>query len=492
MGGIQSSEASGTNVKPALARDDRSPYARFGNLMDLTHQSFGQNTSYLIDHHLLLHPELYHLEIETHWALTRGPYWLFYRSADDRMTPEHMQPTFTSIPCLGFARSFMEIASKAGIDLEVFYEVACDAARTGSPMNIPSFVDACINPGVDADIDEVESGLRDALDYLKQCNDELDPNIALSFSHLDLIADFTKHIHACRRHAVPDFVRPTFSDVPEIAQYPHGDPVEIPIIYPCSPVFKDYLELGYGIERIAYTRLLTEISSHHIKRLSKSPELKHVLLAAFASAEICQAKLPFRTTRLPIDSLLGSLRSHAFLALAEMDESRLAHDKGRMHRCERRLNRCMRAIKHLIPHSPKHAKRCLVEVKEQIAFHRATQDILNVEKHLSAARLETSGMAPGSFRIKGRYHTETDGQTAIELAGARARNPHMDAQYALDVLHFVARKAFRENAPPALRAELIDAIQDIAKELQGSELAVHRARAGQIKAFLATNPFNMQ
>jgi hypothetical protein len=76
------------------------------------------------------------------------------------------------------------------------------------------------------------------------------------------------------------------------------------------------------------------------------------------------------------------------------------------------------------------------------------------------------------------------------LAGARARNPHLDIQHALDVLHFVARESVRENATSALRTELIEAIQDIVDDLESSDLPIHQQRAGEIERFLDARPFN--
>jgi hypothetical protein len=431
------------------------------------------------------------------WLFGQGLYWLFYRSAEDRLTPDEKNLEMTALPCLHFENEFVSLAYQAGIDPQVLCDVACKAAGARNPMNIPSVVDACIapvrilgEPDFAIAVDQADQHLRAALGHLKQYNDELDSKIVPLFSHLDLIADYTKHIHACRRHALSIYFqrfgedRWTFSDVEQIAQYPHDEPVEIPEISLNGPVFKEYLELGFGIEHIAYVRLLTEICFHHIQQLRKSPELRHALIVAWAVARICQAKVPFRVARLPIDDILGSLRDHVERALADGNE--------------RRLDKCIRSIERLLPVAPDKVQNCLTGVYELLAIHDATQDSMKVEEKLEKAALQPAGLEPGDFRLTARpgktrrYETGAHGRIAIDLARARASNPGIAMQYALDVLDYVAREAVRENAPPARRAELTDAIRDIADELAWSDLAVHRERAIRIEEFLATNPFNPQ
>jgi hypothetical protein len=63
VGGKQSIEAgSSTNVKPSLARDDRSPFARFGPLYS-AYESFSRAIPE-VNHSWLIRTEFNHLEIE--------------------------------------------------------------------------------------------------------------------------------------------------------------------------------------------------------------------------------------------------------------------------------------------------------------------------------------------------------------------------------------------------------------------------------------------
>ena len=162
MGGKQSIEAgSSTNVRPSQVRREQSPSARYGHL-ETAYLSLSKRTHELGGHHALLPRELHGIDWRRSSKLGQDLHWLFYRSAGDQTQERPVLIEWPTLPCIGFAHSFMDIAIETGISPPVLCEVAGDATKFQLPMDIQCFVDACSISGPESNLsaDESEKGLR--------------------------------------------------------------------------------------------------------------------------------------------------------------------------------------------------------------------------------------------------------------------------------------------------------------------------------------------